>query len=365
MHFQPPATTRRAAIASTCLIALAALVAFGCSTPTSTPTLSAEPDAEATGTVSDLGTATLPGARSPVTIILDWVPNTNHTGLYVADREGYFEAAGLDVTIVQPGEVYGEQAVVGGAADFAISFQEGMTLARAQGVPVVSVAAILQHNTSAFAVLAEHAVSGPADLAGLRYGAFGSPSELPTLQALIACDGGAPEAAVQEINVGLSDPLALLAERRIDAAWVFEGWQGFQAEQQDIALDLIRMSDYLACVPDYYTPILIATEETVTERPELVRAFVGATARGYADAIADPDAAAEALLAAAPELDPELVQASQAWISPRYQDDAPRWGEQSAAVWNAYSVWLAEQGVIEAPIDAAAAFTNAFLPPIE
>lgn len=303
-----------------------------------------------------------PTGATPVTVLLDWVPNTNHTGLYVAEQSGYFDDAGLDVTIVQPGEVYGEQAVVGGAADFAVSYQEALTLARAQGVPVVSIAAILQHNTSAFATLAERGIDEPARLAGLRYGAFGSPSEIPTLEALIACDGGALEPAVQEIGVGLADPLALLAEGRIDVAWIFEGWQGFQAEREGIALDLVRMSDHRDCIPDYYTPILVASERTVAERPELVRAFLAAAAHGYADAIADPDAGAAALLAAAPELDADLVRASQAWISPRYRDDAPRWGEQSAAVWNAYSRWLAERGVIERPIDAPAAFTNAFLP---
>lgn len=306
-----------------------------------------------------------PSDAVPVTVLLDWVPNTNHTGLFLAKDAGYFDDAGLDVKIVQPGEVYGEQAVVGGAADFAVSFQEALTIARAQDVPVVSVAAIMQHDTSAFATLSERGVDEPAKLAGLRYGAFGSPSEMPTLLALIACDGGAPEPPVQEINVGLSDPLTLLAEGRIDVAWIFEGWQRFQAERQGIALDLVRMSDHRDCIPDYYTPILIASEATVNERPELVRAFIGAVARGYADAIADPGAGAEALLAAAPELDPELVRASQAWVSPRYQDDAPRWGEQSSAVWDGYSHWLAQHQVIDAPIDAAAAFTNAFLPSAE
>lgn len=348
-------TARAAAVAA----ALLAAVAAACSAPTAAPPAAGG----ATIAPADLDElAARTEGPTPVTVLLDWVPNTNHSGLYLAAQRGYFDEAGLDVAIVQPGEVYGEQAVVGGAADFAVSFQEALTLARAQGVPVVSVAAVLQHNTSAFAARAALGVEGPGDLAGLRYGAFGSPSELPTLEALIACGGGAEGATVQAIEVGLTDPLALLAEGRIDAAWIFEGWQGIQAERQGIALDLVRMSDHRSCVPDYYTPILIAAEATVDERPELVRAFVGAASRGYEDAIAEPDAAAEALLEAAPELDAELVRASQAWISPRYRDDAPRWGEQSAAVWNAYGAWLAERGVIDAPIDAAAAFTNAFLP---
>jgi len=79
---------------------------------------------------------------TPVKLVLDWVPNTNHTGIFVAQSKGYFKDAGLDVQIIQPGEVYPEAAVAGGAADFGVSFQENVTLARADNVPIVSIAAI-------------------------------------------------------------------------------------------------------------------------------------------------------------------------------------------------------------------------------
>jgi ABC-type nitrate/sulfonate/bicarbonate transport system substrate-binding protein len=93
-----------------------------------------------------------------------------------------------------------------------------------------------------------------------------------------------------------------------------------------------------------------------------VRAFLAAVSRGYSFAIQDPEEAAAILLQVAPELEPALVQASQAWLSPRYQAEAPRWGEQRLEVWQAYSTWMAEHGILTAPIDAAAAFTNEFLP---
>src|SRR3989337_4358829 len=119
-----------------------------------------------------------------VTLILDWWPNTNHTGIFVAQAEGYFEQAGLQVQIIQPGEVFAEQAVAGGGADFGISFQEQVTLARADGVPIVSIAAVIQHNTSGFASAAKLGVTSPADFEGLRYGSFGTPFEAPTLKVL-------------------------------------------------------------------------------------------------------------------------------------------------------------------------------------
>jgi len=304
---------------------------------------------------------TTPAQPVEVTLMLDWVPNVNHTGLFVAQDQGYFEEAGLDVEIVQPGEVYAEQAVASGAADFGISFQEQMTLARADGVPLVSIAAIIQHNTSGFASRAADGVETPADWEGLRYGSFGSPFEEPTLRALMECVG-ADFSQLEIVNTGFADPLALLDADQIDLGWIFYGTEGVAAEQQGIALSVVMMSDYTDCVPDYYTPVLITSEAMIADRPEVVRAFVGAVSRGYQFAIENPDEAAAILLAQTPESGEALLRAQQAWLSPRYQADALRWGEQSVEVWQAYSQWMVDQGILAEPIDAQAAFTNEFLP---
>ncbi len=299
----------------------------------------------------------------PVTVMLDWVPNTNHTGLFVAEAEGYFEEAGLKVDIIQPGEVLAEQAVASGAADYGISFQEQVTLARSIQIPIVSIAAILQHNTSGFASLRLHEVGSPSGWEGLLYGSFGSPFEEPTLRVLMECDDG-DFSLLEIIDIGFSDPLALLDEEKIDLAWIFTGRQGIQANFEGIDLDVVMMDDWFDCVPDYYTPVIIASETTLSEQPELTSAFLGAVSRGYDYAIENPIEAADILLEAVPELDESLVRASQAWLSSRYQADAARWGEQSLDIWSAYADWMAGHEIISKPIDADAAFTNDFLPPI-
>src|SRR3970040_2413996 len=122
---------------------------------------------------------TTPASQTPVTLMLDWVPNTNHTGFFVAQQEGSFTDEGLKVEIVQPGEVYAEQAVAGGSADFGVSFQEQVTLARADGVPLVSIAAILQHNTSAFAARAGLGRELAGGWEGLRDGSVWIPVGRP------------------------------------------------------------------------------------------------------------------------------------------------------------------------------------------
>ena len=296
-----------------------------------------------------------------VKLMLDWVPNTNHTGIFAAQAKGYFTDAGLEVEIIQPGEVYPEAAVASGSADFGISFQENVTLARVDGVPIVSIGAVIQHNTSGFASPTDLNVTSPADFEGLRYGAWGSPFETPTLQALMECSG-ADYSKLEILQTGFADPLALIAEGQIDLAWIFYGWQGFQAQQQGVDINVVMMKDYFDCIPDYYTPVVIASEETIAGKPDTVRAFMQALTQGYDFAIENPDEAADLLVESVPELDAELVKASQNWISGYYQAEAPRWGEQKESVWRDYSEWMFEHGIIPEPIAAAEAFTNEFLP---
>jgi ABC-type nitrate/sulfonate/bicarbonate transport system substrate-binding protein len=251
--------------------------------------------------------------------------------------------------------------VASGAADFGISFQESVTLARADNVPIVSIAAVLQHNTSGFASLADLNVSSPADFEGLRYGSFGSPFESPTLQVLMQSVGG-DFSKLKMVEIGFNDPLALLSQKEIDIAWIFYGWQGLMAQQQGIDLNVVMMEDYFDVIPDYYTPLVIASEETIAGKPEGVKAFLKALSSGYDFTIHNPDEASATLLNAAPELDGELVKTSQSWLAGYYQAEAPRWGEQKQGIWQDYIDWEVQYGILKSPISAADAFTNEFLP---
>jgi ABC-type nitrate/sulfonate/bicarbonate transport system substrate-binding protein len=298
-----------------------------------------------------------------VTLVLDWTPNTNHTGFYVAQALGYFAEANLSVTIQEPTDLQVEAMVTSGVADFGISYQEFATYALADEQPVVSLAAIIQHNTSGFVTIADkHPLERPADMAGLLYGGFGQPDlELAMLNQLLECDGAEP-GTVEYIDVGYVDQVTLMEKGRFGLAWMYYGWTGIDAELRGVELDTIMLMDYFACVPDYYTPILITSQSMLDEDPDVVAAFVQASARGFAYAIENPSDAADILIDAVPELDPDLVRASAEWLAPEYQADAPRWGQQSVDIWQGFSDFLVENGVLEDGIDADAAFTNAFLP---
>jgi ABC-type nitrate/sulfonate/bicarbonate transport system substrate-binding protein len=318
-----------------------------------------------TATPGPLGGATTfakADSLTPVTLMLDYTPNTNHLGFYVAQARGYFKDANLDVTIIQPGDVQVEQLVASGKVQFGVSYQEQMTYSRAQALPIVSLAAIIQHNTSGFAALhSKHPLATPADLSGLRYGAFGSPVEKPLINLLMACDQK-PVKPVAFIDVGFAEPLPLMAQDRIDFVWLFYAWDGIRAKQQGVALDFLMLKDYTRCIPDYYTPLLITSEALIKAQPGVVRAFTQAAARGYADAITGPAQAAELFIKAVPETDAALVRESGAWLATQFQADAARWGQQDPAIWQGYADWLAKNGALEKPLDMSGAFTNEFLP---
>ncbi|WP_404358449.1 ABC transporter substrate-binding protein [Cytobacillus firmus] len=294
-----------------------------------------------------------------VTVVLDWTPNTNHTGLYAAKEKGYFKKEGLDVEIIMPGEAGADQLTASGKADFGVSYQESITEARVQGVPLVSIAAVIQHNTSGFASPAEKNIKSPKDFEGKTYGGWGAPVEKSVIDSLMKKENADAD-KVSIVNMGDADFFTAV-KRDIDFAWIYYGWTGVEAELRGEKINMVYLTDYSEKL-DYYTPVLATSEKMIEDDPETVKAFVNAAAKGYEFAIDQPGEAADILLKNAPDLDSELVKKSQEWLSPRYQDDAARWGEQKLEVWENYAEWMHENGLLDKELDAGKAFTNDFLP---
>lgn len=294
-----------------------------------------------------------------VTVVLDWTPNTNHTGLYAAKDQGYFKEQGLDVEIIQPGDTGADQLVASGKADFGVSYQEGITQARVQGVPLVSIAAVIQHNTSGFASPVAKNIKTPKDFEGKTYGGWGSPVEKAVIDSLMKTEN-ADVKKVDIINAGDADFFTMV-KKDVDFAWIYYGWTGVEAELRGEKLNMIYLTDYSKKL-DYYTPVLATNEKMIQNDPETVKAFVKAASQGYQYAIDQPDKAADILIKAAPDLDPKLVKKSQQWLADKYQDDAKQWGEQKLEVWENYANWMDDHGLLEGKFDPKKAFTNDFLP---
>jgi len=308
---------------------------------------------------SDKGDKQAADKLKKVSVVLDWTPNTNHTGLYVAKKLGYFEEQGLDVDIIMPGEAGADQLVASGKADFGVSYQEGITQARVQDVPLVSIAAIIQHNTSGFASIASKGIKSPKDFEGKTYGGWGAPLEQAVLQSLMQTEN-ADINKLDIVNAGDLDFFTMM-EKDIDFAWIYYAWTGIEAELRGEKINMLYLTDYSDQL-DYYTPVLATNEKMIQDNPDVVKAFVAAASKGYEYAIENPSEAADILIEAAPDLDKALVHKSQEWLANKYQDDAKQWGEQKLSVWENYAKWMLSNQVLEGEFDAKKAFTNDFLP---
>lgn len=304
------------------------------------------------------------GDLRSVTLMLNWTPNAQHAGIYAAQALGYYEDAGIDLTIVEPADTGVEPVVAQGDADFGIAQAESLLPARAAGVPVVSIATLLPHNDSSLMTLADSGITRPRDLEGRTYGGYGGALETELVKRLVECDGGDPE-QVDFVEVGNVDYLTGMQRGRFDFAWVFNGWDALAAEEVDgVDVATIAFIDHLDCIPDWYTPLLLTSESTIEHDPELVRDFLAATARGYQVAVDDPQQAADLLLDAVPELDRDLVEASTAYHASRFMEPGQGWGHQEARVWSDFGDFLVDAGLLDESEDTDAAFTDDFLPAV-
>jgi ABC-type nitrate/sulfonate/bicarbonate transport system substrate-binding protein len=295
-----------------------------------------------------------------VRIALDWTPNTNHTGIFVARALGFFAEEGLVVEVLEPTETASIPLVASGQSEFGVSMQEYVTMARAQEVPVVSIATLFRHNTSGFAAPCNRGITGPEDFENLRYAGWGS--DLESVMIRTVMEGvGADFGTVTMINMGMLDFTTAVRRDLADFYWVFYGWQGIHAELQGIEFDFFPLPE-LAEVLDYYTPVIITRERMIEDRSDIVHRFLRGLARGYVYAALHPAEAADILLDHAPELDAELVHASQEWIAEQTLEDIDRWGWQEEIVWIRFADWALENGLIDGAIDPLAAYTNDFLP---
>jgi len=300
-----------------------------------------------------------------ITVCLDWTPNTNHTGMYVALAKGYYEETGLDVTIVQPPENGAVQACSAGQAQFAVDAQDTFAAALVSDTPMecTAVAAIIQHNTSGIISQKGQGMDSPRGLEGKTYLTWDSPIELAMMENVVTKDGG-DWSKVELIPNTVTDEAQDIKVNPDHAIWIFAGWGKINADISGVDSDLFYFSD-INPVFDYYTPVIVANNDFLKENPDAARAFLAATARGYKDAIDDPEGAARMLIegdtTGSLEGSEELVTESQKWLADKYIDDAPQWGYIDPARWDAFYAWLFEENLIAKELPAGSGFTNDYL----
>lgn len=309
----------------------------------------------------DAGKIGEPAALEKVTMVLDWTPNTNHTGLYVAQEKGYYKEAGLEVEIIQPPEGDALLFVGTGKAPFCISFQEAIAagLDLEEPMPVTAVAAVVNHNTSGILSLKEKNITRFKDMEGKSYGTWDIPVYDEILKDVVTADGGDFSKITMVTNNATDTVTALQTD--FDAVWVFYGWDGIISKLKGLDTHYLPFADGNP-VMDYYTPVIAANNQFLAEHPETARKFMEATAKGYEFAAADPEEAAQILLKAAPEIGEEIAKASQEYLSAQYMAEAPVWGVIDQARWDNFFSWMYDKGLLKHKMEPAAGMDNQYLP---
>ncbi len=290
-----------------------------------------------------------------ITVVLDYVPNTNHSGLYLADDLGYYEAAGLDVEIMQPSQNAAEAVVASGQAEFGIGSAESVAQFDDENDQLVSIMGLVAHNTSGFIARSDSEITRPKEMENKTYCGWGSDVEQAIVETMVENDGGNPDL----VNITTTSGADIKNENSpCDIMWVFEGWDKVDMDLAGIDSNYMPFTDYDL---DWYTPVLFTSRQQISDNPEMIQAFVDASVQGYEKAIEDPTLAADTLLKYAPESDEELVRASQEFLSANYQDPDYPYAYQQDDMWLDFGTWLQDNEIISRDLDISSLYTNEFI----
>lgn len=305
-----------------------------------------------------------------VRMALDWTPNTNHIGLFVAQAKGYYAEAGLDVEILPYTDTSAGALVANHVADFGILGSISLFTQHTAGADLVATYAVVQTETGRLVFNDTRTdIQRPRDLDGKTYGGFGSAWENALIGSMIRFDGGTGD--LETVTLGTSAYEAL-ANGAVDFTLEVYTWEGVKAELDGAAQRAFRYADF--GVPDQHTTFIGSSKSYLDANPNTASAFLAGTRRGYEFAVEHPDEAAAILIDANSDVltDPALIRASlQALIDGNYLRTADGViGTIDPAKVTAVGQYLVTQGIlrdgngdtVSALPDVSAYYSNAYLP---
>ena len=294
-----------------------------------------------------------------VSLALDWYPNANHAGIFLAQEKGYFQEEGLEVDIFTPADPATVlQTVASGRDDFGISYQVEVLLARQEQVPVVSVMGLVQHPLNSLMTLKSSGIERPRQLQGKKVGYPGIAYNIPMLKTMLEYDGASID-DVEVVNVGWSLVPALIGKKVDAIIGAYVSHESILAENEGYPVNVMRMEQW--GVPDFYELVVVASESKVREDPEVIRKLARAVIRGYEDALDDPQGAIDVLVAASPEVVEAVERPGIEVLAPLWKGEAPAVGWQEEERWIGFADWMKANDLLETNVDAQEAFTNRFV----
>ena len=299
--------------------------------------------------------------QQSVSLMLDWFPNADHVGLYKALADGDFSKAGLDVHVHVPTDPATPlQLLAAGKVDLAISYEPELMLARDKGQPLVAIAALVQRPLTSIVSLGSKHITRPAQLRGKTVGDAGIPYQSAYLQTILE-QANVPRSSVKEVNVGSNLVPAMLSGRVDATLGAYWNYEAIQLEQMGKHPNVIHVES--AGVPTYDELVLVARENEIANRTNILRRFVQALGRGYQSVRTDPQAGVDALVHANPTLSSRLQLASvRATLSSYFPSDPNHpWGWQDSRQWTAYGEWMLSHHLISNAAAVVDASTNQLL----
>jgi putative hydroxymethylpyrimidine transport system substrate-binding protein len=289
-----------------------------------------------------------PGAPKGASLVLDFTPNAVHSGIYAARAEGFYEDAGIDLDVHQPGEsTDAPKLLAAGRTDFAILDIHDLGIARERGLKLVGLMPLVQRPLAAVLARDDQGIRSPKDLEGRSVGVTGLPSDEAVVASEVSAAGGDPE-AVNEVTIGFN-AVSSLAAGKVAAATGFWNAEGVELRRQGVPLRIFKVDRYGA--PPYPELVLATSEKTLEQDPELVEAMVAASRRGYAFTEAHPRQALDDLLAADPALERADQEAQLRVLLPVLHPHP-----FDPAILREWAAWDLEHGLLERPLDIDAAF---------
>jgi putative hydroxymethylpyrimidine transport system substrate-binding protein len=302
--------------------------------------------------------------RDPVRVMLDYLPNADHAGLYAARAQGDYARAGLDVTLTAPPDPSAPLKLLrAGRADLAISYEPELLLARDQGATdLVAVAALVQKPLTSLMSIGKHPIRSARELAGKRVGTAGIPYQSAYLRT-IAQSAHVDPGSIRETNVGFNLVGAMLSgkvDATLGAYWNYEAIDLQRRGRAPVALRMDRLG-----VPSYAELVIVARKRDLDQAgASRVRRFLQATATGYTRLKTDTELGVDALLEADKGLDRGLQTAAiRATLPVFFPSTRSRpWGWQDRADWDRYALWMKRHALLKGEPNGGAAITTEFLP---
>jgi putative hydroxymethylpyrimidine transport system substrate-binding protein len=302
------------------------------------------------------------GERQPLSLTLDFYPNPDHAGIYMAQKLGYFEDAGLDVSVHTPADPAAPiKLLAAGQTDLAISYEPEVLLAQEQGLDVLAVGALVNRPLTSMIWLKKSGIKGIGALRGKTIATAGIPYQDAYLKTILGRADLSPS-DVKAVNVGFGLLPAILGGRAQAMLGGFSNVEGVDLRLRG-SDPVVTPVDKLG-VPSYDELVLVARRKRLEEDPQEFRLFLAALARGTAAAANNPQATTKALLEANPDLDPKLTKAEVAATLPLLNPplEGHPYGYMDPTAWAKFTGWMRDNGLISSLPPVGSVLSNAYLP---